>query len=312
MIRRTTVLALALASTTVLAQQDFSKVEIKSEKLSEGLHVLMGAGGNIGVSAGPDGVLLIDDQYAPLTPRIRAAVALLSDKPIKFVLNTHWHGDHVGGNQSLGENGALIVAHENVRKRMSTEQFIEKFKQKVAPSPATALPVVTFTDSVTLNLNGEEIVGVHVPPAHTDGDTIVHFKKANVLHMGDTFFNGGYPFIDLSSGGSVDGVIAAADKAMALANDTTKIIPGHGAVAGKEELKKYRAMLVACRDAVAPLVKAGKSLKEILDAKPTAAYDETLGKGFIKSEDWVGLLVDDAKARAAAPKPPVVKSAPKK
>jgi glyoxylase-like metal-dependent hydrolase (beta-lactamase superfamily II) len=285
-------LAVALISLPVgvlHAQQDFSKVEVTSTKLGEGVYVLFGAGGNIGVSSGSDGVVLIDDQYAPLSRKIRAAVALISDKPIRFVLNTHWHGDHSGGNENLAGSGALIVAHENVRKRMSVEQFLEAFGQKVPASPALALPVVTYAESVSLNLNGDELQAFHVPPAHTDGDSIVHFRKANVIHMGDTFFNGLYPFIDASTGGSLEGMIGAADKVLGLANDSTQIIPGHGPMAKKADLKAFRDMLASVRDKVKPLVAAGKTLAEVQAAKPTLAFDATWGGGFLKPEQFVAV-----------------------
>jgi cyclase len=276
-----------------LAQQDFSKVEVTSEKLAEGVYMLQGAGGNIGLSVGADAAFLIDDQYAPLTPKIKAAVAALTSKPVKFVLNTHWHGDHSGGNKDLGESGTLIVAHENVRKRMSTEQFIEAFGMKTPPADPAALPVVTFNDSVTFHLNGDEIYAVHVAPAHTDGDSIVQFRKANVLHGGDTFFNGMYPFIDLSSGGSVSGMIAAADRMLALAGDGTKIIPGHGPLATKADLKAHRDMLATARDRVAALVKAGKTLEEATAAKPLAELDAKWGQGFLKADPFVSILYKD-------------------
>ena len=202
---------LLLSGSAASAQQDFSKVEVTSEKIAEGVYMLKGAGGNIGLSVGADTAFLIDDQYAPLTPKVKAAVAALTSKPVRFVLNTHWHGDHTGGNKDLGESGTLIVAHENVRKRMSTDQFVEAFGMKEPAADPAALPVVTFTDAVTFHLNGGEIYAFHVAPAHTDGDSIVQFRKANVIHGGDTFFNGMYPFIDLSSGGSVNGMIAAAE-----------------------------------------------------------------------------------------------------
>ena len=271
------------------AQPDLSKVEVKTTRLAEGLHVLFGAGGNIGVSSGKDGVFLIDDQYAPMTAKIKAAVAAITDKPIRFVLNTHWHGDHTGGNENLGGAGSIIVAHENVRKRMSVEQFLEAFNERVPPSPAAALPVVTFADSVSFHLNGEEIHCFHLPPAHTDGDSVVHFKKANVIHMGDLFFNGLYPFIDASTGGSVDGMISAADKVLALANDTTQIIPGHGPMATKADLQAFRGMLAGVRETMKPLVDAGKTLAEVQAAKPTQAFDETWGKGFLKPEQFVAV-----------------------
>lgn len=283
-------LAVACASLPASAQQDFSKVEIKAEKVAEGLWMLTGSGGNIGVSAGPDGVFLVDDQYAPLTGRIKAAVATLSDKPIRFVLNTHWHGDHVGGNENLGKDGAVIVAHENVRKRMSTEQFNRMFNRATPASPAVALPLVTFAESVSFHLNGQTVDAVHVPPAHTDGDVIVFFRQANVIHAGDTLFNGMYPFVDLSSGGSMDGMIGAADRILAAGDAATKIIPGHGPLATKADVKAYRDMLAASRDAVLPLVKAGKTLDEVKAAKPTAALDAKWGNGSVKADLWASVV----------------------
>jgi cyclase len=291
--RNKLVLAAAFAacvSLPIFAQQDFSKVEVKAEKVADGLWMLTGAGGNIGVSAGPDGVFLVDDQYAPLTDKIKAAIATVSDKPVRFVLNTHWHGDHVGGNENLGKAGAVLVAHDNVRKRMSKEQFIQLFKITVPASPAAALPLVTFAESLSFHLNGEDIDAIHVPPAHTDGDVVVFFHKANVIHAGDTLFNGMYPVVDLSSGGSVDGMIGAADRILAAGDAATKIIPGHGPLATKADVKAFRDMLAATRDAIQPLVKAGKTLDEVKAAKPTAALDEKWGKGFIKPEVWTTVV----------------------
>lgn len=273
-------------------QQDFSAVTIEVVAVAPGVSMLVGRGGNIGVSAGADGVFLVDDQYAPLTDKIRAAVATIDPRSIRFVLNTHWHGDHTGGNENLGTTGTLVVAHDNVRVRMSSEQFNALFDRTTPPSPAGALPVVTFSDAVTFHLNGEEIHAFHVPPAHTDGDSVVHFEKADVIHAGDLFFNGGYPFIDLSSGGDADGVLAAAERILAMAGEGTKIIPGHGPLATRADLARYRDMLAACRAAVAAQVAAGKSREETIAAKPTAAYDEVWGGGFIKPEVFAGILYD--------------------
>ncbi|HEX2442671.1 MAG TPA: MBL fold metallo-hydrolase [Vicinamibacterales bacterium] len=283
--------AVVLSAASVAAQQeDFSKVEIKPTKLADGLYMLTGAGGNIGLSVGDDAVFLVDDQYAPLTERIKAAIAAITDKPVRFVLNTHWHFDHTGGNENLGQAGALIVAHDNVRKRMSVEQFIKDFNMKIPASPKAALPIITFSETTTFHLNGEEIQAVHVPPAHTDGDSLVHYRKANVLHMGDTFFNGAYPFFDMSSGGSIEGMIGAAEKALSLANASTKIIPGHGPLADRKALEVYLTVLKTSRDRIGTLVSAGKSADEVIAARPLAEYDATWGKGFIQSDQFVRLV----------------------
>jgi glyoxylase-like metal-dependent hydrolase (beta-lactamase superfamily II) len=293
-------LTLALALLPALQEQDFSKVQMDTSKVAEGIYMLKGAGGNIGVSAGEDGVFLIDDEYAPLTEKIKAAIAEISPKPIRFLLNTHWHGDHTGGNENLGQGGVLIVAHENVRKRMSIDQFIEAFKEKVAASPKLALPVVTFTDAVTSHINGEEIHAFHVPPAHTDGDAIIQFRKANVVHMGDCFFNGLYPFIDVSSGGSIEGVIAAADRVLGMTDAATKFIPGHGPLADRAALTGFRDMLKTVRDRVKPLLAAGKTLEQVLAAKPTKDLDAVWGNGFLKPEPFVAIVYGDlARAKRA-------------
>lgn len=277
------VVALSLAPRT-MAQQDFSKVQIQTVEVVPGVHMLVGSGGNIGVSSGGDGVLIIDDQYAPLTEKIRAAVSAISSAPIRFVVNTHWHGDHTGGNENMGGAGAVIVAHENVRRRMSKEQISEFFKRTTPASPKGALPVMTFAEDVSFHVNGDELHVFHVDPAHTDGDSIIHWKGANVFHMGDLYFSGGYPFIDLESGGSIDGVIAAAEKVLALANDGSKIIPGHGPLSTKKELTGYRDMLKTVRSRIHSQVTAGKSLDEVKASRPTKDWDDTLGKGFINGD----------------------------
>ena len=278
------------AALPAAGQRNFDDVRVTAQPVADGVYMLTGAGGNIGVSTGEDGILLIDDQFAPLTDKIRAAVAELGGGKIRFVLNTHWHGDHTGGNENLGKAGVLIVAHDNVRRRMSVEQFREAMNRTVPASPKDALPVVSFNDSVTFHLNREEIHALHLQAAHTDGDSIVHFRKANVLHMGDIFFNGMYPFIDVSSGGSVDGVIAAVERALALADGKTRIIPGHGPLSDREELAVYHEMLKKVRSAIAPMVASGKSLEEAVAAKPTREYDEKWGQGFIDPERFVGLV----------------------
>ncbi len=278
------VLALAAVAVPGEAQQD---VQIQTVAVAPGVHMLIGSGGNIGVSSGADGVFIIDDQYAPLTDKIVAAIRGFSDGPIRFVVNTHWHFDHVGGNENLGGMGALIVAHENVRERMSVEQVMEALDRTVPPSPEAALPVVTFSQAVTFHLNGDELHVLHIPHAHTDGDALIHFRRANVVHMGDTFFNGLYPFIDLGSGGNVNGMIAAADAALAVADSDTKIIPGHGPLASRADLERYRTMLVAARDRVAAAIAEGQTLEQVKAAKPMADYDEALGGAFINPEQFI-------------------------
>ena len=292
---RPTALALLLGLLSVLparAQQDFSAVQIQTAPVAGSVYMLTGRGGNIGLSVGEDGAFIVDDQYAPLTDKIRAAIGALTDHPVRFVVNTHWHGDHTGGNEHFGEAGALIVAHENVRARMSTEQFIEAFGSRTPPSPAAALPVITFTDAVTFHWNGETIRVHHVADAHTDGDAIIHFTDADVLHLGDTYFNGFYPFIDTSSGGTIDGMIAAADRALALADADTKIIPGHGPLSNRAELITYRNMLADVRDRVAALIDEGKTRDEVVAARPTADLDAEWGDGFLQPDVWIGLVFD--------------------
>jgi glyoxylase-like metal-dependent hydrolase (beta-lactamase superfamily II) len=271
-------------SAAIAQQQDFSKVQIQTVPVAPGVNMLIGSGGNIGVSSGDDGVLIVDDQYAPLTEKIKTAVAAIDSDPIRFVVNTHWHGDHTGGNENMGGAGSVIVAHENVRRRMSTEQVQAFFNRTTPASPKKALPVVTFMDEVTFHWNGDDLHVFHVDPAHTDGDSIIHWTKANVFHMGDLFFNGGFPFIDLDSGGNVDGVIAAAEKVAGMANEGSKIIPGHGPLGTKKDLVAYRDMLKTIRGRIQTQVTAGKSLEEVKASGPTKDWDETLGKGFINGE----------------------------
>ena len=289
--------AALLVAGPAAAQRDFSKVEIRAEQVAPGVHVLFGAGGNIGVSTGPDGTFIIDDQFAPLTPKILAALAKLSDKPPRFVVNTHWHFDHTGGNENFGKAGALIVAHDNVRVRMSTDQFIASLQQKIPASSPMALPVVTFDASTTFHINGDAIRAVHVPDAHTDGDSLVHFTKADVIHMGDTYVSGGYPFVDLSSGGSLEGLLAAHAKALAMGNDATRYIPGHGPVTSKAQLAAYRAVVADVVAKVRAGIAAGRSVDQIVASKPTAAHDAKFGNDFIKPDAFVRTVYESLTAK---------------
>ena len=287
--------AATLFAAAAYAQDDLSKIEIKTEKLSDHVYMMTGSGGNLGVSVGDDGVFLIDSQFAALTPKIQAAIAKLSARPVRFMLNTHWHFDHTGGNENLGKAGAVIIAQENVRKRLSSEGFIAFFGMKTKAEPPIALPIVTFTRDASFHLNGEDIRAMHAPHAHTDGDTVVQFSKSDVVHMGDTFFNGLYPFIDTSSGGSVAGVLAAADRALKTVGDKTKIIPGHGPLGTKADLKAYRDMLAAVSGRIAAQIKQGKKMEEVVASKPTAQYDAKWGKGFLPPGKFVEMLYDNLK-----------------
>jgi cyclase len=289
-----TIAALVLAAGALAAlpvpAQDFSKYEVTSTQLAPNLWMLQGAGGNLALSAGEDAAFLVDDQYAPMTGKIVAAIAKLTPLPVRFVLNTHWHGDHTGGNENFGKAGALIVAHENVRKRMSTDQFIALMRSTVKAHPKAALPVVTFDGTASFHLNGEEIRAAHLPRAHTDGDSIVHFLKADVVHMGDIYFNGMYPFIDASSGGTVQGVIAACDKVLAIASEATRIIPGHGPISTRAQLQDYRDMLSTVAERIRKLVADGRGPEEIAAAGVTAEYDAHWGKGFMKPDRFVAMM----------------------
>ncbi|MCJ7558383.1 MAG: MBL fold metallo-hydrolase [Gammaproteobacteria bacterium] len=275
-----------LALGTVLAQEP-AAVEFTLMPVADGLFMLKGQGGNIGLSVGADGVFMIDDQYAPLTDGIKVEIAKISDQPVRFLINTHWHGDHTGGNENLGKTGTVIVAHENVRHRMSSGQIMTFFEREIPASPVGALPVITFDSAVTFHLNGDDIRAIHVEHAHTDGDAIIHFPKANVIHSGDVVFNGQYPFIDLESGGSVNGVIAAVDTILALCDDNTKIIPGHGVLANVADLRVYRSLLANVRDRVAVMVAQGKTLEEVQAAGPSAEFDDKWGNGFMTPENFV-------------------------
>ncbi|HET8772379.1 MAG TPA: MBL fold metallo-hydrolase [Thermoanaerobaculia bacterium] len=280
---------LLLVATAAFPQQDFSKVEVKPEKVAGSVWMLVGAGGNIGVSVGDDGIVMIDDQYAPLAPKIEAALKSMTDKPVRFILNTHYHGDHTGGNEAFGKS-APIVAHENVRKRLASGTT--RRGTTTPPAPAGALPVLTFNDSVTIHLNGEDVRAVHMPHGHTDGDAVIWFTKSNVVHMGDDLFNNRFPFVDRENGGSVRGLIANIDKVIATIPDDAKVIPGHGALTDKNGLRTFVAMLRGTSAAIEQGIAAGKSLDQLKTDKALAAW-EPWGAGFIKTDDWIKTLHDE-------------------
>lgn len=286
------ILALIGISCAATAQQDFSDVVVEATPIRAGLYLVTGRGGNIVASSGEDGLFLVDDQYAPLTERIQAALAEITDQPVRFVINTHWHGDHVGGNENFAQAGAVIIAHQNVRSRMSSDQFMAAFNRTIPAAPAKALPVVTFAEGVNLHLNGNDVQIIHVANAHTDGDALVYFRNDNVLHMGDIHFNGLYPFIDLGSGGGIHGVIAAVERALEIANDETVVVPGHGPLSDRAELAAYGAMLSGFRDRIAALKAEGLTLEEVVAAQPTAEFDERFGGGFIPPARLVGSIYD--------------------
>ena len=267
------VLLIVVSWQPAMATDHWASVEVTNVEVADGIYMLQGEGGNVGVSVGEDGTFIIDDQYAEMTAKLLTAIKSLSGEAPKFLINTHWHGDHAGGNENFGRKGAIIVAHENVRESLKVEKSIPAFNMHKPPSPKEALPVVTFRQQMSLHFNGDDVRLFHVANAHTDGDAVVYFERANVIHTGDTFFNGFYPFIDTASGGSLAGMIAASAAILEMANEQTRIIPGHGPLATRADLQTYHDMLVQAETAIGSLVKAGKSADEVVAAKPTAALD---------------------------------------
>ena len=265
-------------SFATIGQQNFDSVVIKTTKITNSVYMLEGSGGNIGVLVGNDGIILVDDQFGPLSEKIKEALKAISDKPVKFVINTHYHLDHAGGNLNFGNDGAIIVAHENTRKRLSADQFMAAFKMEQKATAYEGLPKITFRESVTLNLNGETIQVFHVKNAHTDGDVIIYFKEANVVHGGDVFVRYGLPFIDQENGGNIDGMILGAEKIMTTSNEQTVIIPGHGQLARKKDVLDYKNMLQTIRARVADGIKKGKSLDAIVASDPGRGYTAVFDK----------------------------------
>jgi cyclase len=288
---RTTYLAILLISAgAVMGQQDFSNVEVKAARVAGNVYVITGAGGNIGVSVGEDGIVLVDDQYAPLAPKIEAALKTITDKPVRFIINTHYHGDHTGGNEHFGKS-APIVAHENVRKRL--KEGMSSPNRKVPPAPKGALPILTFNDTVTIHINGEDVRAVHFPHAHTDGDSVIWFTQSNVVHMGDNFFNGTFPFIDLDGGGSVRGMIAVVEKVASMIPVDTRVIAGHGPLGDRESLRAYAAMLRETSEVIRAGIEEGKSAAQLKEEGALARWDQQWGQGFIKTDRFIDTLYRD-------------------
>ena len=280
-------LTLPLFGGITLAQDD---VQIKATQVAEGIHMLMGKGGNIGVLVGPDGTFVIDDQFAPLSKKIQTAIKDLGGDDPRFLINTHFHGDHTGGNENFGRLGTTIVSHDNVRERLKNGSFIQAFGMNSAPAPDKALPVITFSEEMHFHINGETVKAIHAAQAHTDGDSFIHFENANVIHAGDLFFNGFYPFMDAANGGSLKGLIKAADQILALSNDKTKIIPGHGPLADKAQLKAYRDMLATAYDRLIQLKNEGVSAEDAVVQGPLDDLDEQWGGGIFTADRWIQII----------------------
>ncbi len=296
----TLTLITAAISSAALAQQAAAPaappadVKIETINVAPGIYMLMGKGGNIGLTVGVDGAAIIDSQFDDMAPKVRSAVAMLSDKPVEFLINTHLHGDHTGGNDAFGKTGAVIIAHENVRRFLGTAQVNPSTNAAIPARAREALPVITFADSATLHFNDDDLKFTHLPNAHTATDIAVRFTKANVLHMGDTF-TGGFPFIDGNTGGTFDGLILAHEKVLATVDDNTKIIRGHGPLGNKAELQAYHDMLVVVRDRVAKLVRAGKSQEDVVAARPTKEFEEKYGGANFNAAQWIGRAYVDQK-----------------
>ena len=270
-------------------------VKIETAELAPGIYMLTGRGGNIGLTVGVDGAAIIDDQFDDMAPKIRAAVRMLSASPVRFVINTHLHGDHTGGNDAFGKAGAVIIAQENVRKRLGTAQTNPSNNQTIPARAREALPVVTFEDAATLHFNDDDLEFKHLPNAHTETDIFVRFRKANIVHMGD-MFTGGFPFIDGNTGGTLDGLIKAHEAVLPTLDDQTKVIRGHGPLGNKAELQAYHDMLVVVRDRIAKLVKAGKSQDDVVAARPTKEFEEKYGGASFNAAQWIGRAYVDQKA----------------
>ena len=285
---------------------DFSKVEIKTTDLGDKVFMLEGQGGNITVAVADDGIIMVDGQYAPLHDKIKAAIEVISKAPVKYLINTHYHGDHTGGNELFATDGVTILAEINVRKRLEAGTTNGLTGAKTPPAPADALPSKTYTKIFKIRLKGRVADLKHIPNAHTDGDTYVWFKTANVLSTGDTFTNGRYPNIDFANGGNIKGMIAATDAYLKLTNAKSRIVPGHGPLADRAVLTEYRTMLVTARDRMAKLVKDGKSEDDVVAAKPFSDFDTKWAPTELAANNFVR-VVYHALADKPEAKPPLLK-----
>ncbi len=285
-------LVVGLLGMSIPAAAADEEVTIKTLKVRDGVYMLAGKGGNIGVFIGEDGTFMIDDQFAPLTPKHLEAIKTAGGEVPKFLINTHYHADHTGGNENLGKAGTVIFSHNQVRERMTMETVIKAFNMTTPPQPKAALPVVTFSTDITFHLNGDTLYVFHVPNAHTDGDSVIHFKNTNVIHAGDVMFNGFYPFIDVAHGGTLKGMVEGADAVLALADGETKIIPGHGPLGDKAQLKAYRDMLDTAYERLSGLRNKGMSVEQAVAQKPLADLEERWGKGMFTGDKWIGLIYE--------------------
>ncbi len=276
-----------LTTSSISAKKE---VNVTTTKLDDKIYMLAAEGGNVGVFIGKDGTFVIDDQFAPLSEKLLAAIKKLGGDTPKFLINTHFHADHTGGNENFGKKGALIVAHDKVRERLLKGSLIKAFNMKTSPAPKAALPVITYSKDMHFHINNDEINIIHVPNAHTDGDSFIHFKKSNVVHTGDIFFNGFYPFIDPDNGGSLKGMINAVDIILALTDADSKIIPGHGPLADKKQLEDYRKMLKTAHANLVKLKDMGLSAEQAKAKKPLETLDARWGKGLFTSDRWIEVV----------------------
>jgi glyoxylase-like metal-dependent hydrolase (beta-lactamase superfamily II) len=289
-------IACVLQSLYVHAEHHKAATTIDVVPVAKSIHMLMAkGGGNMGLLIGEDGTFLIDDHFAPLTPKLLATIKSLGGDTPKFLINTHYHGDHSGGNINLGKAGSLIVAHDNVREILTTGYYVKPFNMKQGPLASEGLPLITFSEEISFHINNDTVKVFHLSDAHTNGDAVIYFEQANVLHTGDIFFNGIYPFIDIEHGGSLKGMIAAVDQLLELIDEKTKVIPGHGALANKADLRRYRKMLSVAYDRFVELKEANLTIEEVVAKKPLADLAGTWGKGFFKTDQWVALVYGSVK-----------------